>query len=61
MEIIQQQEILPCEGDEALAQVVQRSCECPIPGSVQVQIDLDFEHPGLVEDVSTHGRWIGTG
>ena len=27
--------ILYCEGGEALEQVAQRSCACPIPGSVQ--------------------------
>lgn len=27
-----------CEGDKALAQTVQRSCECPIPTDVQGQV-----------------------
>jgi len=29
-------EIIQHEGGEALEQVVQRSCKCPIPGSVPV-------------------------
>ena len=32
------EEILPCEGGEALAQVAQRSCGCPLPGRVQGQV-----------------------
>ena len=31
------EEILHSEGGEALAQVAQRSCGCPIPGGVQGQ------------------------
>jgi len=43
---------------EALAQVAQRSCGCPIPGSVQSQAGWGFEQPGLVEGVSAHGRGL---
>jgi len=53
------EEILPCEGGEALAQVAQRSCGCPLPGSVQGQVGWSFEHPGLVEGVPAHGRGGG--
>uniref|UniRef100_A0A8C6JQC2 Uncharacterized protein n=1 Tax=Melopsittacus undulatus TaxID=13146 RepID=A0A8C6JQC2_MELUD len=35
--------VLPWEGAEALAQGAQRSCGCPIPGSVQGQVG----HRGL--------------
>jgi len=52
--------ILYCESGEALAQVAQRSCGCPLPGSVQGQFGWGFEHPGLVEGVPAHGRGIGT-
>ena len=46
------EEILPCEGGEALAQGAQRSCGCPwIPGSVQGQVGQGLEQPGLVEGV----------
>ena len=52
------EEILPCEGGEALAQVAQRSCGCPLPGSVQGQVGRGFEQPGLVEGVPAHGRGL---
>jgi len=48
------------EGDEALAQVAQRSCGCPLPGSVQGRVGWNSEHPGLVEDVPAHSRGVGT-
>jgi len=40
--------------------VAQRSCGCPLPGSVQGQVGWGFEQPGLVEDVPAHGRGVGT-
>jgi len=49
---------LYCEGGEALAQVAQRSCGCPLPGSVQGQAGQGFEQPGLVEGVPAHGRGV---
>jgi len=54
------EEILHREGGEALGQVAQRSCGCPLPGSVQGQIGWSFEHPALVEGVPAHGRGVGT-
>jgi len=51
-------EILHHEGAEALAQVAQRSCGCPIAGRVQGQVGRGFEHPGLVEAVPAHGRGL---
>jgi len=48
------------ESGEALAQVAQRSCGCPLPGSVQGQVGWSSEHSGLVEDVPVHGRGVGT-
>jgi len=53
-------EILYCEDGEALAQVAQRSCGCPLPGIVQGQVGEDIEQPGLVEGVPAHGRGVGT-
>jgi len=47
------------EGGEALAQVAQRSCGCPLPGSVQGQVGWGSEQPGLGEDVPAHGRGVG--
>ena len=46
------------ESIEALAQVAQRSCGCPVPGRAQGQAGRGFEHPGLVEGVQGVGiRW----
>lgn len=42
-----------------LQQVVQRSCECSIIGSVQAQVGWNSEQPGLVEDFPAHGRGVG--
>ncbi|KAK4810510.1 hypothetical protein QYF61_004290 [Mycteria americana] len=39
---------------ETLEQVAQRSCECPITGSVQGQVGWGFEQPDLVKDVPAH-------
>jgi len=58
--IDQGKEILSYEGGEALAQVAQRSCGCPLPGSVQGKLGWVFEQPGLVEGVPAHSREIGT-
>jgi len=54
-------EILYCEGGEALAQGAQRSCGCPLPGSVQGQVGWGFVHPGLVEGFPVNDRRVGTG
>ena len=53
------EEVLPCEGGEALAQVAQRSCGCPIPGSVQGQVGhRGLEQAVLVEGVPARGRGL---
>ena len=52
--------ILHSEGGEALAQVAQRSCGCPLPGSAQGQAGWSSEQPDLVEGVPAHGRAVGT-
>ncbi|CAM9222639.1 unnamed protein product, partial [Bubo scandiacus] len=52
------EEILSCEGGETLAQVAQRSCGCPLPGSVQGQVGRGFDQCDLVEGVPAHGRGI---
>ena len=49
------------KGGEAVAQVAQRSCGCPLPGRVQGQVGRGFEQPGLVEGIPAHGRGGGTG
>jgi len=38
----------------------QRSCNCPLPGSVQGQVGWGFELPGLVKGVPAHGRGVET-
>jgi len=54
-------DILFCyEGGKALEQVAQRSCGCPLPGSVQGQVGLGSEELDLVEEFPAHGRQVGT-
>jgi len=53
-------EVLCYEHGEALERVAQRSCGCPLRGSVQGQVGRGFKQPGLVEDVPAHGRGVGT-
>ena len=53
------EEIHHCEGCEALAHVAQRSCGCPLPGSVQGQVGQGSEHPGLMQGGPAHGRGVG--
>ena len=53
------EEILYCEGGEALTQVAQESGGCPLPGSVQGQAGRGFEQSGLVEGVPASGRGGG--
>ena len=55
-----QEENLHSEGGEALAQVAQRSCGCPIPGMVQGQVGWGPGQPDLVGGVPAHGRGVGT-
>jgi len=40
--------------------VTQKSCGCPILGSVQGQVRWGFEQPGLVEVVPAHARGLRT-
>ena len=46
------EEILSSEDGEALEQVSWKSCECPIPGSVQGEVEMSFEQAGLA------GGWL---
>jgi len=43
-------------GGDALEQVAQRICGCPLPENVQGQVGWGFEQPGLVE--GAHGRGV---
>jgi len=47
------------KGGETLEGVAQRTCGCPITGSVPGQVGLGFEQPGLVKDVAAHSKGIG--
>jgi len=47
-------------GGEALDQVAQRSCGCPLLGRVPGQVGWGFEQLGLVEGVPAHDRGVGT-
>ena len=38
------------KGEEALTQVTQRSCGCPLPGSLQARVGWGSEQPGLLTD-----------
>ncbi|KAK4811000.1 hypothetical protein QYF61_014472, partial [Mycteria americana] len=52
------------EGGETLEKVAQRSCECPIIGSVQGQVGWGFEQPDLERDHSMgykHGHGLSQG
>ncbi|KAJ7423477.1 hypothetical protein WISP_33736 [Willisornis vidua] len=55
-----QEKILYCEDGQALAQVAQSSCGCPITESVQGQFGQDFGQPGPVEGVRAHGSGVRT-
>jgi len=47
------------EGGEALAQVAQRSCGCPLPGNIQGQVEWGFAQCDLVKDVPARCRGVG--
>lgn len=51
------EEIVPCEGNDTQAHIVQRSFGCPSPGGVQSQVGRGLEQPGVlqVEGVPAHG------
>jgi len=53
------EEILYAEGGEALAQVAQRSCRCPMPGTIPSQVGQGSEQPGLVKGVPADCRGVG--
>jgi len=43
-----------------MEQAAQRSCGCPLPGSVQGQVGWGSEQPRPMEGVPAHGRGVGT-
>lgn len=52
------------DGGVVLEQVAQKSCSCPIPGSIQCQDKQGSGQPDLVLDLSVDnpdcGRGVGT-
>ena len=54
-------EILYSEGGEALAQVAQRSCGCPIPGDVQCLFGRGSGQSDLVLDLAVGNPSCGMG
>ena len=46
------------ETGAVLAQVAQKGCGCPIPGSIQSQAGWGFEQPGLEGGVPLYSRGV---
>ena len=55
-----QEEILHTEGGDALEQVAQGGCGCPIPGGIQGQAGCGSGQPGLVVGDPAHSRGVET-
>jgi len=47
-------------GGDALEQVAQGGCGCPIPGGIQGQAGCGSGQPGLVVGNPAHGRGVET-
>ena len=54
-------EILHSEGGEALEQVAQIICGCPIPGGDQGQAGRGPGQSDLVGGIPAHGKGVGPG
>ena len=48
------------EGGDALEQVAQGDCGCPIPGGIQGQSGYGSGQPGLVTGDPAHSRGVET-
>jgi len=48
------------EGGDALEQVAQGGCGCPIPGGIQGQAGCGSGQPGLVAGAPAHSRGVET-
>jgi len=53
-------EIFYSEVGEAVKQVAQKDCGCPIPGGVQDQVGWGPGQPHLMSANPIHGQEIGT-
>ena len=49
------------EGGDALEQVAQGGCGCPIPGGIQGQAGCGSGQPGLIVGDPAHSRGVETG
>lgn len=54
------EEILYYACGEAVEQVAQRNCECPISVGIQGPSKRVFAQPGLVAGIPGHGMGVGT-
>ena len=54
-----QEEVFHKEGGDALEQVAQGGCGCPIPGGIQGQAGCGSGQPGLVAGDPAHSREVG--
>ena len=55
------EEAFHTEGGEALEQVAQGGCGCPIPGGIQGQAGCGSGQPGLLVGDPAHSRGVATG
>ena len=55
------EEVFHTEGGDALEQVAQVGCGCPIPGGIQGQAGCGSGQPGLVVGNPAHSRGVETG
>ena len=55
---LEDHEVFPPEGSEAMEQVAQGSCGCPIPGGIQGQAGCGSGQPGLVAGDPAHSRGL---
>ena len=56
----QGQQFFHTEGGDALEQVAQEGCGCPIPGGIQGQAGCGSGQPGLVVGDPAHSRGVET-
>ena len=54
-----QEEVFHIEGGDALEQVAQGGCGCPIPRGVQGQAGCGSGQPGLLVGDPAHNRGVG--
>ena len=55
-----QEKVFHIEGGDALEQVAQGGCGCPIPGGIQDQAGCGSGQPGLVVGDPAHSRGVET-